>query len=72
MLLHPSGEGSDRRYHPTQLGRAVLASSLSPDEGLRVLRDLERARRCFVLENELHLIYQVTPVYVSTQVSMLT
>ncbi|XP_045135227.1 DNA polymerase theta-like [Portunus trituberculatus] len=49
----------------TQLGLAVLASGLSPDEGLHVFSELHRARKCFVLENELHIVYQVTPVYVS-------
>ncbi len=47
----------------TQLGLACLASSLSPDEGLRALRELQQARRCFVLENELHLVYLVVPIY---------
>ncbi|XP_063592844.1 DNA polymerase theta-like [Penaeus indicus] len=54
------------RYTSTQLGCAVLASGLSPDEGLHVFSELYRARKCFVLENELHIIYQVTPVYVSS------
>ncbi|KAK7072181.1 hypothetical protein SK128_021895, partial [Halocaridina rubra] len=54
------------KYMGTQLGYAVLASGLSPDEGLHVFSELHRARQCFVLENELHIIYQVTPVYVSS------
>lgn len=44
---------------PTQLGLAVLSSSFSPDEGLVVFSELRKARQCFVLENELHIIYQV-------------
>ncbi|XP_041351343.1 DNA polymerase theta-like [Gigantopelta aegis] len=51
------------RFYPTQLGAAVLASALSPDEGLSVFAELQRARRCFVLESELHVIYLVTPIY---------
>jgi len=43
----------------TQLGSAVVASGLSPDEGLTVFAELQKARRCFVLENELHTIYLV-------------
>ena len=43
----------------TNLGSAVLASALSPDEGLTVFTELQKARRCFVLENELHIIYLV-------------
>ncbi|XP_052808033.1 DNA polymerase theta-like [Mya arenaria] len=54
---------SGERYVPTQLGAAVLSSSISPDEGLAVFSELQKARQCFVLENELHIIYQVTPIY---------
>ena len=47
------------RYVPTQLGLGCLASSLSPDEALTVFTELQKARKSFVLENELHIIYQV-------------
>ncbi|XP_036368703.1 DNA polymerase theta-like isoform X2 [Octopus sinensis] len=50
-------------FFPTKLGSAVLASALSPDEGLHVFTELQRARRCFVLESELHILYLVTPIY---------
>lgn len=46
-------------YSPTPLGKACLASSLPPDEGLALFRELQRARRCFVLDTDLHIIYQV-------------
>ena len=52
-------EGVHSQFVATQLGSAILASSLSPDEGILVFTELQRARRCFVLENELHIIYQV-------------
>ncbi|ODN05968.1 DNA polymerase theta [Orchesella cincta] len=58
-------EGRPDEYMPTQLGSACLAASLSPDDGIIVYRELLKARECFVLENELHVIYQVTPIYVS-------
>ena len=48
---------------PTQLGSAVLASALGPDEGLTVFADLRKARQCFVLENELHVIYLVIYIH---------
>lgn len=51
---------SEQRFTPTQLGAAVLASSLSPDEGLTVFAELQKARQCFVLENELHIVYLVS------------
>ncbi|XP_023930117.1 DNA polymerase theta [Lingula anatina] len=59
------GRSDVEKFYPTQLGSAVLASALSPDEGLAVFAELQKARRCFVLENELHIIYQVTPIYMS-------
>ncbi|XP_072178198.1 DNA polymerase theta-like [Diadema setosum] len=58
-----SGGQTKERYCPTQLGRATLASALSPDEALRVFAELQTARKNFVLENELHILYQVTPIY---------
>ena len=51
------------KYIPTQLGLGCLASSLSPDEALTVFTELQKARKCFVLENELHIIYQVLTNY---------
>ena len=52
-------EAASTRYVASQLGLACLASSLSPDEGLKVFVELQNARKCFVLENELHILYQV-------------
>lgn len=60
QILHRlQGEEGNTQYVGTQLGLAVLASGLSPDEGLHVFSELHRARKCFVLENELHIVYQV-------------
>ncbi|XP_069491929.1 DNA polymerase theta [Ambystoma mexicanum] len=50
-------------YHATQLGSATLSSSLSPSEALGIFADLQRAMKGFVLENDLHILYLVTPVY---------
>ncbi|XP_074856845.1 DNA polymerase theta isoform X1 [Carettochelys insculpta] len=50
-------------YHPTHLGTATLSSSLSPTEALGIFADLQRAMKGFVLENDLHILYLVTPVY---------
>ena len=47
-------------YFATQLGMATVASALSPDEALVVFSELRKARRSFVLENELHIIYLVS------------
>ena len=53
----------DSNYVATRLGLACLASSLAPDEGLAVYAELSKARRQFVLENELHIIYLIVPIY---------
>ncbi|XP_033740640.1 LOW QUALITY PROTEIN: DNA polymerase theta-like [Pecten maximus] len=63
VTLQKSAETEEERFRPSQLGSAVLASSMSPDEGLSVFAELRKARQCFVLENELHIIYLVTPIY---------
>ena len=47
--------------YSTQLGIATVASGLGPDDSLVVFRELQSAQRGFVLENELHIIYQVGP-----------
>ncbi|XP_062341223.1 DNA polymerase theta-like isoform X2 [Osmerus eperlanus] len=56
-------EGEEERYCPTLLGAATLSSSLSPPEALGIFADLQRAMKGFVLENDLHILYQITPVY---------
>lgn len=44
-------------FTATKLGRACVASSLAPDEGLIVCKELRKARQMFILECELHLMY---------------
>ncbi|XP_041642292.1 DNA polymerase theta isoform X2 [Cheilinus undulatus] len=56
-------EGREERYCPTQLGAATLSSSLSPPEALGIFADLQRAMKGFVLENDLHILYLITPLY---------
>ncbi|XP_068926104.1 DNA polymerase theta [Petaurus breviceps papuanus] len=53
----------EKVYHPTHLGSATLSSSLSPTEALDIFADLQRAMKGFVLENDLHIVYLVTPLY---------
>ena len=56
-------ESRGRVYVSTQLGRAVVASNLSPDAALVVFHDLVAARHVGVLmEDDLHVIYLVTPL----------
>ena len=63
IRLQAVGEEATVRYVATRLGLACLASSLGPDESLIVFRELSKARRKFVLENELHIIYLIVPIY---------
>lgn len=55
------------KYMATSLGKACLSSSLPPEEGLDLFGELAKARQCFVLENELHIIYLVTPYSAANQ-----
>ncbi|XP_057700008.1 DNA polymerase theta [Corythoichthys intestinalis] len=55
--------GEKEEYCPTQLGAATLSSSLSPTEALGIFADLQRAMKGFVLENDLHVLYLITPLY---------
>ncbi|XP_048084046.1 DNA polymerase theta isoform X3 [Alosa alosa] len=50
---------AEERYCPTHLGSATLSSSLSPPEALGIFADLQRAMKGFVLENDLHILYQL-------------
>lgn len=56
---HPQAEPPPTELYATQLGMATVASSLSPTEALVVFSDLQKARRSFVLANELHTVYLV-------------
>lgn len=49
-------------YAPTQLGRAIVASAIDPDDGIFVHRELVKALRAFVMDGELHILYIFTPV----------
>jgi hypothetical protein len=58
--LIKENNGSD--YIATLLGQAVVASSLTPEDGLFVHRELRRALRAFVMDSEMHILYSFTPV----------
>ena len=55
-----SGGCCQPEYRATQLGTATVASTLSPDDAMVVFSEFQQARRAFVLENELHIIYLVS------------
>ncbi|KAI0200061.1 P-loop containing nucleoside triphosphate hydrolase protein [Astrocystis sublimbata] len=54
----------DDSYVATQLGKAVVASSLEPEDGAFVHRELQRALQAFVMDGEMHILYTFTPVQV--------
>lgn len=54
-------------YKATQLGHAVVASAMSPEDGLIIFSELSNALKCFVLDTELHCIYQITPINICEQ-----
>ncbi|KAM5281391.1 DNA polymerase theta-like [Ctenodactylus gundi] len=63
QVTEASTGSEGRRYHPTHLGSATLSSSLSPTDTLDIFADLQRAMKGFVLENDLHIVYLVTPMF---------
>ncbi|XP_011146257.1 DNA polymerase theta isoform X2 [Harpegnathos saltator] len=58
----------ETRWIATSLGKACLAASVPPREGLFLFEELQKARRCFVLDTELHVIYLVTPLGSGSQI----
>ena len=49
-------------YEPTKLGLAILKAGMLPEEGLIVYQDILQAQQCLVIENDLHMLYLLSPV----------
>lgn len=49
-------------YSATQLGKAVVASALDPDDGVFIHAELSRALKAFVMDGDMHILYTFTPV----------
>ncbi|XP_041447673.1 LOW QUALITY PROTEIN: DNA polymerase theta [Drosophila obscura] len=60
-------EAATANYVATRLGAACLASSMPPGDGLILFAELQKSRRSFVLETDLHAVYLVTPYSVCYQ-----
>lgn len=58
FILKPDGSDIEK-FFPTQLGSAIFTSSFSPDEGLLIFAELNKARKAFVLDSDLHIVYLV-------------
>lgn len=54
--------GPDTEYSATLLGQAIVVSSLTPEDGLFVYRELRRAMQAFAMDGEMHVLYLFTPV----------
>ncbi|XP_011187693.2 DNA polymerase theta isoform X1 [Zeugodacus cucurbitae] len=67
VRLQVDNETNRESYVATRLGQACLAASMPPTDGLILFAELQKSRRCFVLESELHAVYLVTPYSVCYQ-----
>lgn len=54
--------GDFSNFEATQLGKAIVTSSLDPDDGVFIHNELKRALQAFVLDGEMHILYTLTPV----------
>lgn len=64
-------DNSEQRLVATCLGKACLSASIPPRDGLLLFEELQRARKCFVLDTELHVVYLVTPFNSSSQINQI-
>lgn len=47
----------------TLLGQAIVASSLTPEDGIFVHKELRKALEAFVMDGEMHGLYAFTPIH---------
>ena len=52
-------------YQATQLSRAVVSSYMTPEDGLLIHGELQRALQAFVMDGELHVFYLFTPIHLN-------
>ncbi|KAK4239813.1 P-loop containing nucleoside triphosphate hydrolase protein [Achaetomium macrosporum] len=50
-------------FQVTQLGKAIVASSLDPEDGIFIHNEFKNALRAFVMDGEMHVLYNFTPVH---------
>lgn len=50
-------------YEATLLSQAIVASYLTPEDGIFYHGELRRALRAFVMDGEMHIFYTFTPLY---------
>ncbi|XP_025417440.1 DNA polymerase theta-like isoform X2 [Sipha flava] len=71
LVEHQFIRENDNKLAPTNLGQACLAASVTPEIGLKLIKELDKARQNFALDSELHLLYLITPYSVSEQIGHL-
>ena len=52
-------------YEATLLSQATVASYLTPEDGVFLRGEFERALKAFVMDGEMHIFYLFTPVTIS-------
>ena len=52
-------------YEATRLSQATVASYLTPEDGMFLHGELQRALRAFVMDGEMHIFYLFTPIAIS-------
>ncbi|KAL8408753.1 hypothetical protein RB594_007264 [Gaeumannomyces avenae] len=50
-------------FQATQLGKAIVASALDPEDGVFVHKELKKALKAFVMDGDMHILYTFTPVH---------
>ncbi len=49
-------------FQATLLGKAVVASAIDPEDGLFIHSELRTSLKAFVMDGEMHMLYNFTPV----------
>lgn len=50
-------------YGATRLGHAIVASAFDPEDGVFIHNELKLALQGFVMDGDMHVLYNFTPVY---------
>lgn len=53
-------------YEATPLSRATVGACMTPEDGVFVYDELQRALKAFVMDGEMHVFYMFTPVNTSS------
>ncbi|CAB0034834.1 unnamed protein product [Trichogramma brassicae] len=71
LVKNANDNNEEQRMMATCLGKACLSASIPPRDALFLFEELQRARKCFVLDTELHVVYLVTPFNSSGQINQI-